>query len=152
MAALATPNLWRLLCFNGERAMFEQSKAHVERSGTKIDLHVYVDFSDKDGNPTSMVTSIENELQRTFDLVTPVVDRWRTFHIAIPGNEHVDVVLKRLYECKAASRLQNFAIAIHDENEYEVNIEAHGNTPRPLFSGRTPLLVDVSIVSVPLRW
>lgn len=152
---MATPRLWSLLRFSGERKTFEQSDAHIKRSGD-TGLHIHIDFTDKNANPGRPSTSIdiESELQKTFDLVIPVVERWKAFDIVIPGNEHVDVVLKHLYECKAAPRLEAIAMSICDVEDYKVDIEfeTHKNPPKPLFSGRTPSLVDVSIVDVPLRW
>ncbi|KAL0566065.1 hypothetical protein V5O48_015953, partial [Marasmius crinis-equi] len=94
-----------------------------------------------------------NQILEFLTIITPHVDRWRSFRLVASHYNRIYPVLEKLAECPSASSLESLELYHHDDNdEYEFFPETEYKKGLLLFHGHAPKLRSVSFWGVHIDW
>ena len=151
--ALRTQSLWKTLHFR-ERAHIERAKAYIARCSlsTTYSFDILVDTVSKEDH-TGGITLYTEELRNIFQLIIPLVDRWRAFHLKICDNDCKAIAREFLGACGPAPHLET--LQLYHFEDYRTTQRLYMATYRPpvvVFNNTLPRLKNVSLIGVNLPW
>lgn len=151
--ALRTPSLWTTLHFR-EKSHVDRAKAYLARCtrSTSYLLDILFDsVAEEDYFPG--VTLYKEEVRSIFQIITPHVKRWRSFHLKICDNDCKGLARQFLSTCGPAPNLET--LQLYHFEDYRTTQNLYLATYRPpviVFSNSLPRLRNVSLIGVNLPW
>lgn len=151
--ALRTPSLWSTLHFR-EKSHINRAKAYLARCTRSpcylLDI-LFDSVSEEDYFPG--VTLYKDEVRSIFQLITPHVKRWRSFHLKIRDNDCKGLARQFLSTCGPAPNLET--LQLYHFEDYRTTQNLYLATYRPpvvVFNNSLPRLKNVSLIGVNLPW
>ncbi|KAJ3747454.1 hypothetical protein DFH05DRAFT_1479941 [Lentinula detonsa] len=162
--ALNTPALWSTLFFDNASHL-ERGRAFLERcsprgsgsqefcSGYLLDIVIAtVPFTRKASQSDDSIS--KEELEKIFNLLTPVTVRWRSLFLRVRDNTCKKVARDALgHTCGRAPNLEALQLYhFEDYNNVDELIEATIRDPVICFANDVPKLRHLSLIGVNLPW
>ncbi|KAJ3764377.1 hypothetical protein EV360DRAFT_31616, partial [Lentinula raphanica] len=162
--ALNTPALWSTLFFD-HASHLERGRVFLERcsprgsgsqefcSGYLLDIVIAtVPFTRKASQSDDSIS--KEELEKIFNLLTPVTVRWRSFFLRVRDNTCKKVARDALgHNCGRAPNLEALQLYhFEDYNNVDELIEATIRHPVICFANDVPKLKHLSLIGVNLPW
>ncbi|KAJ7147167.1 hypothetical protein C8R43DRAFT_890250 [Mycena crocata] len=149
--ALRISSLWTSLHFR-EPAHIARAEAFLGRVATIHAFDILVDTVSLDDHIPG-VTLCRDEMRTIFALITPLVARWRAFHLKVRANECKLIARQALSTCGPAPRLETLQLYHFEDYRTPQNLYiATYRTPVVIFDNVLPALKNVSLIGVNLPW